>query len=93
MKIAILAWGSLYYEPRNLAFTGEWFFDGVELPIEFAKISRGNRLTLVIKPNWSNIKTLYAISSLDNLAEARENLREREEADNITAIGFIDFSA
>ena len=92
MRIAILVWGSLYWEPRNLVTTGEWFYDGPVLPIEFARISGGNRLTLVIKPAFDNVTTLYAISAFDTFEEARENLREREGTENINNIGFIDFT-
>jgi len=92
MRIAILVWGSLYWEPRNLTTTNEWFYDGPVLPIEFARISGGNRLTLVIKPTFDNVKTLYVISSFDNFEEARENLREREGTERINNIGFVDFS-
>lgn len=92
MRIAILVWGSLYWDPRNLETTGEWFYDGPLLPIEFARISSGNRLTLVIKPGFDYVTTLYAISSFQNFNEARENLRSREGTDNINNIGFIDFT-
>lgn len=91
MKIAILAWGSLYWDPRELKTTGEWFFDGPALPIEYARISGGNRLTLVIKPGFDSVTTLYAISSYRELDAARENLRERENTPNLGNIGFIDF--
>lgn len=93
MRIAILIWGSLFWDKRNLATTDEWFFDGPVLPIEFARISSGNRLTLVIKPTFDNVTTLYAISAYDTLSAARENLRIREGTDNINNIGFIDFTS
>jgi hypothetical protein len=92
MSIAILVWGSLYWDKRNLETTDEWFYDGPVLPIEFARISNGNRLTLVIKPAFDNVTTLYAISAHDTLAAARENLRSREGTENINNIGFIDFT-
>lgn len=92
MRIAILVWGSLYWDKRNLETTDEWFFDGPVLPIEFARISSGNRLTLVIKPIFDNVTTLYAISAHNTLAEARENLRIREGTENRNNIGFIDFT-
>lgn len=91
MRIAILVWGSLYWDPRILETTNEWFKDGPALPIEFARISTGNRLTLVIKPTFDNVTTLYAQSAFDNFNDARENLRAREGTANINNIGFIDF--
>ena len=72
MKIGILVWGSLYWDPRNLNTTGEWFFDGPILPIEFSRISGGNRLTLVITPGFDNVTTLFAISGFDRLSAATE---------------------
>lgn len=92
MRIAILVWGSLFWDKRNLETTGEWFFDGPHLPIEFARISSGNRLTLVIKPTFDTVQTLYAISIFQTLEEARENLRSREGTDNLDNIGFVDFT-
>lgn len=92
MKIAIIVWGSLYWDIRNLETTGEWFYDGPLLPIEYARISNDKRLTLVIKPNFDSVTTLYAISSKDNLREAIENLQSREETENINNIGFLNFA-
>lgn len=78
MSIAILGWGSLCWDPRDLAITGEWIFDGPMLPVEFARISGGKRITLVIKNGFEPVNTLYVISSLQDLDEAGENLRRRE---------------
>lgn len=92
MKIAILAWGSLFWDPRNLEIAGGWFNDGPLLPIEFARISGGNRLTLVIKSGFDSVTTLYSISSHDTLEAARCNLQIRENTPSIDNIGFIDFT-
>jgi hypothetical protein len=92
MKIAILVWGSLFWDPRNLEKTHEWFYDGPLLPIEFARISGGNRLTLVIKPNFDCVPTLYAVSSNDDFIAARMNLQSRENTTNIDNIGFVNFT-
>ena len=99
MRIAILVWGSLFWDARNLSTTGEWFFDGPILPIEFSRISGinrltrpgGNRLTLVITEGFDNVTTLYAISGFDNLGSAIENLGVRENTSNRSNIGYIDF--
>lgn len=90
MRIAILVWGSLYWDPRDLNTTGEWFFDGPILPVEFSRISVGNRLTLVIDSDFDNVTTLYAISGLADLTAAIENLRMREGAPSNANIGFIN---
>jgi hypothetical protein len=50
------------------------------LPIEFARISRDGRLTLVIHPGSQKLGTYWAVSELGSLEEARENLRAREGA-------------
>lgn len=51
MRIVIPGWGSLIWNPGNLAMTGEWQPDGPMLPVEFARVSTDGRLTLVIAPD------------------------------------------
>ncbi|MEJ7609906.1 MAG: hypothetical protein WKF88_01875 [Ferruginibacter sp.] len=67
MKIAILGWGSLIWQPKDLKIDTSigdkgWFTDGPLLPIEFARISKNRRLTLVIKSDALEQTTLYAFS-------------------------------
>tara|TARA_R110002124_G_C8732034_1_gene496703 strand:+ start:44 stop:577 length:534 start_codon:yes stop_codon:yes gene_type:complete len=80
MKIAILGWGSLIWNPEILNFDKErnWIETGPILPIEFSRISRNGRLTLVITKNGSDVQTLYAYSSEITLDNALQNLRKRE---------------
>lgn len=80
MKIAILAWGSLIWQPKNLLFDKEfgWKEDGPILPIEFARISKDGRLTLVITENGSLVPTLYTVSKYETLDEVILNLAIRE---------------
>lgn len=40
-QIAIIGWGSLVWDPRDLPIESPWHDDGPELPIEFARISSG----------------------------------------------------
>jgi hypothetical protein len=48
MKIAVLGWGSLIWQPRELRISLPiWKTDGPELPVEFARVSMDGRLTLV----------------------------------------------
>ena len=77
---AILAWGSLTWEPKNLEFEKEvgWQKDGLILPIEFARISKDGRLTLVITENGTKVPVLYTLSNYHNLEEAVLNLAVRE---------------
>jgi hypothetical protein len=91
MKIAVLGWGSLIWDKRELSIAdGQWHENGPLLPIEFARISNDGRLTLVIKPNWGEVKTLYAISSFDDISQAIENLRLREGT-KAEKIGYYNF--
>jgi len=52
--------------------------DGPKLPIEFARISKDARLTLVIHSGSGDQPVYWAISKLGILDEARRNLKERE---------------
>ena len=80
MKIAILGWGSLICQPKDLAFDKEfgWKEDGPTLPIEFVRISKDGRLTLVITKNGTKVPVLYALSNYQNVEEAILNLAVRE---------------
>lgn len=89
MKIAILGWGSLVWDPGILRIASGWDTSGPVLPIEFSRISKGNRLTLVIdETNGVAVPTRFAISAFANLDEAIENLREREGSPDTRPIGF-----
>lgn len=91
MKIGIIAWGSLVYDWGALKIENDkWFNDGPELPIEFARISKNKRLTLVIYPAFDKVKAHYSISTLSSISDAIKNLAEREGTD-IKNIGSIDF--
>ena len=91
MKIAILGWGSLIWNPQNLNYNTEigWQSEGPILPIEFARISNDGRLTLVITEDGTDIKTLFAISAFETLDEAILNLAIREGS-SIANIGFYE---
>ena len=93
MKTAILAWGSLIWQPKDLFFDKEfgWKEDGPILPIEFARISKDGRLTLVITENGSLVPTLYTLSKYETLDEAILNLAVRESSGR-RSIGSYDKS-
>ena len=80
MKIAILGWGSLIWQPKDLYFDNDfgWKEDGPILPIEYARISKDGRLTLVIIENGSLSPTLYTLSHYEAIDEAILNLAIRE---------------
>jgi len=48
------------------------------LPVEFARESSGERITLVLVEGARLVRTLWALMSSANLDEARNALRERE---------------
>jgi hypothetical protein len=79
MRIAIIGWGSLIWDPRDLPREGTWQDDGPELKIEFKRISKDARLTLVIdSAAESLVKTKYVLSPRTCLDDAAEDLRSRE---------------
>lgn len=79
MKIACLGWGSLVWDPRSLHVRSVWFGDGPLLPIEFARESKDKRVTLVITPGSPLVRSLWALSSLDSVDAAKDDLALREE--------------
>ena len=90
MKIAILAWGSLVWDPRDLKTAAEFVANGPLLPIEFCRISNDRRLTLAIDERFGDVCTSYsAPSALDDLDAAIENLRQRETR-YAQDIGFVE---
>ncbi len=91
MKIAILAWGSLVWDPRELQTAANFAADGPLLPIEFCRISADGRLTLAIDEDFGAIcKTYSASSGLDSLDAAIENLQAREGMAHARAVGFVE---
>ena len=88
MKIAVLGWGSLIWNPTDLKIEDCWKTDGPFLPIEFARISKNWPLTLVVYPNASDVQVLWAFSAFKNFGEAIENLRYREGT-SLNNIGFV----
>lgn len=78
MKIAIIGWGSLIWSPGCLQIESAWHRDGPMLPVEFARISKDGRLTLVIHPESSVQRTLWATAVSKEIETVREHLRERE---------------
>lgn len=81
MKIACLGWGSLIRDPGDLPLASLWFKDGPLLPIEFARRSDNDRITLVIVPDDPTIacvRSLWALMALGELESAKQTLADRE---------------
>jgi hypothetical protein len=88
--IAILGWGSLIWDPRGLPFRGKWQTGGPVLPIEFSRVSKDCRLTLVLdSDNGANVRTRYALSARADIIDAICDLKERE-ATGAKRIGYVD---
>jgi hypothetical protein len=77
-EIAFLGWGSLCWDIRDLPVDGEWLSAGPTLPLEFARISRDGRLTLVIDEAGTPCQTRFIWSSISTLRGSIEALRQRE---------------
>ena len=60
MKIAVLAWGSVVWERGVLEVAAEFMPNGPDLPVEFCRISGGERLTLVIDETFGATCPTYA---------------------------------
>jgi hypothetical protein len=94
VKSAILAWGSLVWDPRELQTAAKFIADGPLLPIEFCRISADGRLTLAIDESFGALcKTYSAPSALADLEAAIDNLRMREGMLDAWAVGFVELGS
>jgi hypothetical protein len=78
MQTAIIGWGSLIWCPGSLQIRSAWHRDGPILSIEFARISKDGRLTLVIHPDSAGQRTLWAAAVSEDMNRVRETLQQRE---------------
>lgn len=82
MLVGCLTWGSLVWNPIDLPVRGDWQKDGPLLPIEFARISKNDRITLVIlydQPDYQACRSLWTLLDVESPEEGKEVLRVREE--------------
>ncbi|MER8632295.1 hypothetical protein NKH55_21305 [Mesorhizobium opportunistum] len=87
MKIVCLGWGSLIWKPGELKCSSEWQADGPALPIEYARVSRDGRITLVIVEGGPTSPVLWSPLVVDSLDDAVKMLAAREHTDDLGRIG------
>ena len=79
MTIACLGWGSLIWQPKTLPVNeADWFADGPKLPLEFARHSGEDRITLVVMQDGPAVPVCWCKLPYDTLAEAVIALTKRE---------------
>jgi hypothetical protein len=89
MAIAILGWGSLCWNPGELLTVGGWEPTGPMLPIEFARISRADRLNLCLFAGADLVQVYWIRSAAPDLETARDNLRSRQNCVTAADIGYL----
>ena len=79
MKIAVIGWGSLLWKTGKLQLQSPiWQPDGPGLCIEYARKSKGDRLTLVLCDKVPLQRTYWNLHKSTDIEEAKANLAERE---------------
>lgn len=91
MTLVCIAWGSLIWRPGSLSVSSAWHPDGPTLPVEFARQSRDNRMTLVICDESAPVTTFWATLDVASLATAKEALAAREGIGSANITGSIGF--
>lgn len=81
MKIGCLAWGSLLWKTGPLKLASSWHDDGPMLPIEFARVADAGELSTTLCEGMAPQRTWWVLLQDEDLAEARESLRQREQVD------------
>src|SRR6266446_4861994 len=85
-SIAVLAWGSLVWDPRGLPAPGAWREDGPRLPVEFGRKSSDGRITLVVSPRVELVTVLWNRLTVDTPEQARKALADRENSEAIAVL-------
>ncbi|MFO0691055.1 MAG: hypothetical protein U0900_20325 [Myxococcota bacterium] len=77
-RIGCIAWGSLLWDPRTLPLAAPFVHDGPMLPIEFSRVALDGRVTLVIDPEATPVRTFWAPLVVDSLEQGVGELARRE---------------
>ena len=78
LKIAVLGWGSLVWDPASLDLDGPWQTGGPILPLEFSRLTGDGRLVLCIDSGTgSPVTTRWAMSRRGTVAEVVVDLATR----------------
>lgn len=77
-RYACIGWGSLLWDPRSLPMATPFAEDGPKLPIEFSRVARDGRVTLVIDPAAGPMTTYWTQLGCSTLNEAIDALGRRE---------------
>lgn len=86
-NIACLGWGSLTWDRQDLPIRRYWFDDGPLIPLEFARQSKNNQITLVISLTARPMRSLWALMDSNSLEDAKKKLQRREGTKNADYIG------
>lgn len=78
MKIAVIGWGYLIWEPGSLDVETRWFADGPRLPVEFARFASGPRLLPVIVESAPLQPAYWTLSHKATVLAAAGDLAVRE---------------
>ena len=92
MKIAYIGWGSLIWNPGSLRIMDSWQDGGPIFPVEFARVSKDGRLTLVLYRGASPVQTFWSLSAEENLDAAIKDLMLREGTIE-KRIGYLSLSS
>ena len=77
-RIACIGWGSLLWDPRSLPTAAPFRDDGPMLPIEFSRVAKDGRVTLVIDPEAAPMQTFWCELTSKTIDEAVSGLGQRE---------------